>query len=65
MLYVISMANPELSYRDGQGPIVHLEADLRQSVDWADANERRWAFTSSNAASSYFEDFSDLDDLDN
>ena len=65
MLYVISMANhPELSYRDGQGPIVHLEADLRQSVDWADANECRWAFTSSNAASSYFEDFSDLDDLD-
>ena len=65
MLYVISMANhPELSYRDGQGPIIHLEADLRQSVDWADANECRWAFTSSNAASSYFEDFSELDDLD-
>ena len=29
MLYVIHMANsPELDYRGGQGPIVHLEADL-------------------------------------
>ena len=33
MLYVISMANhPELSYRGGQGPIVHLEADLHETV---------------------------------
>ncbi len=65
MLYVIYMANhPELSYRGGQGPIVHLEADLRQTVARADSNGRRWAFTTSNAASSYFDDFSDLDNLD-
>ena len=65
MLYVIWRANhPELSYRGGQGPIIHLEADLRETVAWADSNERRWAFTSSNAASYYFDDFSDLDNLD-
>ena len=33
MLYAIFRANlPELSYRGGQVPIVHLEADLRQTV---------------------------------
>ena len=65
MLYVIRRANhPELSYRGGQGPIIHLEADLRETVAWADSNERRWAFTSSNAASYYFDDFSDLANLD-
>ena len=37
MLYVIYMRNPELAYREGQGPIIHLEADLRQVVAWADA----------------------------
>jgi hypothetical protein len=43
MLYLIHMANdPELTYRGGQGPIVHLEADLNHAVAWADLNERRW-----------------------
>ena len=50
MLYVIHRANnPELAYRGGQGPILHLEADMRQTIAWADTNNRRWAFTSSNA----------------
>ena len=36
MLYVISRANhPQLSYRGGQGSIVHLQADLRSTVAWA------------------------------
>ena len=57
MLYVIHMKNhPELVYRGGQGPIVHLEADLRDTVAWADQNRLRWAFTLSNAGSFYFED---------
>lgn len=61
MLYVLHMANaPDLGYRDGQGPIIHLEADLRQAVAWADANRRRWAFTLSNAASAYAEERRDL-----
>lgn len=38
MLYVIYRANdPELTYRGGQGPIVHLEADLHEVIAWAEA----------------------------
>ena len=65
MLYVISRGdNPYLNYRDGQNPIVHLEADLRQTVDWAEKHNKRWAFTLSNAASRDFEDRCDLAQLD-
>ena len=33
MLYVIHCANhPELAYRGGQQPIIHLEADLHQHI---------------------------------
>ncbi len=65
MLYIISQANhPDLEYRGGQGPIVHMEADLRASVNWAQHNNRRWAFTLSNASSSYFEDRCNLSQLD-
>ena len=64
MLYVIHMANnPELSYRGGQAPIVHLEADLHEVVSWAEQNKLRWAFTTSNAGSNYFEDCANLSDL--
>ena len=65
MLFVIHKGNHQnLEYRGGQGPIVHLEADLREAVDWAEQNERRWAFTLSNAGSRYFEDRCDLAQLD-
>ena len=58
------MANsPELDYRGGQSPIVHLEADLHESVDWAERHGRRWAFTLSNAGSRYFQDRCDLAQL--
>lgn len=64
MLYLIFRANDaNLAYRDGQGPIVHLVADLHRSVAWAKENKRRWAFTLSNAGSSYFEDRCDLRQL--
>ena len=65
MLYVIHMANHrELAYRDGQESIVHLEADLRDTVAWADRKGRKWAFTLSNAGATYFEDRCDLASLD-
>ena len=52
MLYLIHMGNhPELEYRGGQKPIVHLEADLRNAVSWAEDHGLRWAFTLSNAGS--------------
>jgi hypothetical protein len=64
MLYVIHRANhPELTYRGGQEPIVHLEADLRAVVSWATAQHRRWAFSLSNAGAHYTQFRSHLDDL--
>lgn len=64
MLYLIHQANhPELVYRGGQGPIVHLEADLYQTVAWANNQGMRWAFTLSNAGAYYFEDRCDLAQL--
>ena len=65
MLYQIYKANdPELAYRGGQEPIVHLEADLRRTVGWAEEHHLRWAFTGSNAGARYFEDWGDLGKLD-
>ncbi len=65
MLYLIHQANhPELAYHGGQDPIVHLEADLRQTVAWAEERGLRWAFTLSNAGAYYFEDRCDLARLD-
>lgn len=60
MLFLIYRLNPELTYRGGQGDIIHLEADLHATVTWANAQARRWAFSLSNAGSYYFEDRSDL-----
>ena len=61
MLYLIYQGNhPELTYRGGQGPIIHLETDLQATVTWASGAGQRWAFTLSNAGSYFFEDRSDL-----
>ncbi|WP_457653267.1 type II toxin-antitoxin system toxin DNA ADP-ribosyl transferase DarT [Rhodocaloribacter sp.] len=61
MLYLLHQGNhPELSYRGGQAPIVHLVADLHEAVVWAESEGLRWAFTLSNAGSYYFEDRCDL-----
>ncbi len=65
MLFIIAQRNhPDLPYRDGQVPIVHLEADLHATVAWADQARSRWAFTTSNAGSSFFVDYADLARLD-
>jgi hypothetical protein len=63
MLFLIHRRNEELTYKDGQEPIVHLEADLHATIAWARANNRRWAFTLSNAGAYYFEDRSDIAQL--
>lgn len=54
MLYVISRGgSSDLAYGGGQGPIVHLEADLHAVVAWADEAGCRWAFSLSNAGAFY------------
>lgn len=65
MLYVIHRANhDELAYRGGQDPIVHLEADLKEVVDWVEGAGQRWAFSLSNAGAVYAQFRDSLDDLD-
>lgn len=65
MLYLIHCANhPELVYRGGQGPIVHLEADLHEVIRWVEANGGRWAFSLSNAGAYYTEFRSRLEEMD-
>jgi len=65
MLYVIHRANhPELTYRGGQDPIVHLEADVHTVIQWAKRTGTRWAFSLSNAGAYYTEFRSRLEELD-
>jgi hypothetical protein len=60
MLYMIHKANhPDLTYRDGQEPIIHLELDMDRVIAWAEGHGLRWVFTTSNAGSRYFEDYAD------
>jgi hypothetical protein len=38
ILFVLHKGNlPDLGYRGGQRPILHLEADLRAVIEWADS----------------------------
>ena len=60
MLYLIYRRNEDLTYKGGQEPIVHLEADLNATIAWAQQNNMRWAFTLSNAGAYYFEDRSEV-----
>lgn len=56
MLFVIHCKNhPELAYKGGQGPIVHLVADLHAVVRWATSQSQRWAFSLGNAGAAYTE----------
>lgn len=65
MLYTLHRQNhPELTYRGGQEPMVHLEADLSSVIAWAERSGRRWAFSTSNAAAYYARFFSDASALD-
>lgn len=68
MLYLLHRGNaPGLTYQDGQGPIIHLQADLSTILKWANNEGRRWAFTNVNAGAHYAQFFNDparLDELD-
>ena len=68
MLFVIHCANhPDLTYRGGQTPIVHVQADLHAVITWARQHNRRWAFSLSNAGARYASfraDPAELDQID-
>jgi hypothetical protein len=50
-------------YQGGQAPIVHIETDLHAVVNWANAQERRWAFSTSNAGARYTAFYNDIHQL--
>ncbi len=61
MLYVISCQNnPDLYYKNGQDDIIHLVFNLKKVLDWANKHNLKVCFTTSNAGSNYFEDYSDF-----
>ena len=64
MLYILHRGNhPDITYRQGQKPIVHLQADLFDTIAWAQVHSVRWAFSTVNAGSRYAEFFYDVADL--
>jgi hypothetical protein len=65
MLYILHRGNLSgLTYQDGQLPILHLEADLHEVIAWANAENRRWAFSLSNAGAVYTEFRCQVEQLD-
>lgn len=65
MLYILHMGNhPDISYRGGQSPIVHLQADLMASIQWAEKHKVRWAFSDRNAGAHFAKFYKTIDDLD-
>lgn len=65
MLFVIHCQNsPELTYKGGQGPIVHLECDLLRVIDALNSVQRSWAFSASNAGAAYTQFWRDTAKLD-
>jgi hypothetical protein len=64
MLYILHRKNhPDLSYSEGQRPIVHLQADLHGVVSWAQEHGRLWAFSDRNAGTFIARFFNQLDEL--
>lgn len=64
MLFILHRGNhPDLNYQKGQRPVVHLQADLYETVQLADKLHVRWAFTSSNAGARYASFSATLDKL--
>jgi len=65
MLYILCKGNlPELTYRSGQRPIVHLQADFHATVEWANRHNVRWAFSDRNAGAYFADFFNNVDNLD-
>ena len=62
MLYLIHKHNLDETKHlsNGQYEIIHLQADLYKTIEWADKNNIHWYFTTSNAGSYYFKDYGSL-----
>lgn len=66
MLYIIHQANhPDLAYRGGQVPIVHLVMDVHKTIEWATENRKKWAFSDRNAGAYLADFYSRIEDMVN
>ncbi len=64
MLFILHRGNhADVTYRDGQQCLVHLQADLHRVVNWANEQNRPWAFTPSNAGARYTMFYNSLEEL--
>ena len=64
MLFILHRGNhPDVTYRGGQNPIVHLEADLHRVVELVTELGHPWAFSISNAGARYTTFYNTLDKL--
>ncbi len=64
MLYVIKCQNsPDLSYLGGQNNILHLVFDLQNVLEWAKNESLQTCFTTSNAGTNYFDDYSNFSEI--
>jgi hypothetical protein len=58
MLFLLYKGNhPNLDYKGGQSPILHLQASFQNAVTWAGLNGRQWAFSDRNAGTVYADFF--------
>lgn len=68
MLFIFHKKNhPDLPYRGGQEPIVHLQADMGKCAKWATESSRPIAFSTSNAGSftaDFYKRRADLEKID-
>ena len=68
MLYMLYMGNhPDISYKGGQQPIIHLQADFHKVINWANLNRVNWAFSNGNVGSrltNFYNQSSKLNEID-
>ena len=68
MLFMLHKGNhPDISYKGGQEPIVHLQADFHKVINWANSNGVSLAFTNGNAGSrltNFYNQSSKLNEID-
>lgn len=64
MLFILHRGNlEELTYKGGQRPMIHLQADLSEVVTWADGEGVPWAFSDRNAGAYLASFYDDLEKL--
>ena len=64
MLYILHKGNhPEITFTQGQAPMVHLQVDLTRCRQWADDHGVGWAIAPTNAGAYYTDFYNSAADL--